>query len=91
MTKQKAPKEKVDPVNLKEQNARHTFTLTFRDLPHFYRVINWMNSQVGKGEDKWTVKGRVKKVLVQQKTVTTKVYVFIDGFDPSNALFLSLI
>lgn len=91
MTKQKAPTEKVHPVNLKEQNARHTFTITFRDTGHFYRVVNWMNSQVGKGGDKWTVQGRVLKTLKQQKTVTSKVYVFVENFDESAASFLSLV
>lgn len=91
MTKQTAPTPKVQPTNLKEQNARHTFMLTFRDQPHFYRVVNWMNAQVGKGSDKWTTQGRILKTLKQQKAVTAKVYVFIDGFDPASALFLSLI
>lgn len=88
MTKQTAP---VQPVNLKEQNARHTFTLNFRDTEHFYKVVNWMNLHVGKGSDKWTTQGRVKKHLMSGKSYSTKVYVFVDQFDESSILFLSLI
>ena len=91
MTKQKAPKEKVQPVNKKEQDARHTFTLTFRDRDHFYKVVNWMNAHVGKGQDKWTTQGRPLRTIKTGKAMTTKVYVFVDNFDPSSTLYLSLV
>jgi hypothetical protein len=85
-------KAKVEPpVNLKEQNATHSFRLTIRDREHFYRVIKWMNENVGKGADKWTIEGRVLKSLKQGKAVDRKIYVFREDFDESSALFLSLI
>ena len=79
------------PVNLKEQNAAHSFRLTIRDREHFYRVVKWMNENVGKGADKWTVEGRVLKSLKQGKSVDRKIYVYRQDFDESSALFLSLI
>ncbi len=92
MTKQKTPKEAITPVNLKEQNACHTFTLTFRDREHFYRVVKWMNDAAGKGKDKWTTQGRVLKPLTSTgKPVTTKIYVFVESFDPQSSLYLSLV
>ncbi len=88
MTKQKNPEV---PVNLKEQNAVHTFRVTIRDRDHFYKLVNWLNENVGKGEDKWTMEGRVLKVLKQGKSATPKIYIFREDFDTSASLYLSLL
>lgn len=79
------------PVNLKEQNAAHTFRVTIRDREHFYKLVNWLNTNVGKGEDKWTMEGRVLKTIKAGKTVSPKIYVFKQDFDPSSSLYLSLL
>ena len=89
MTKQTT--SKAQPVNLKEQNAVHNFRVTIRDREHFYKLVNWLNTNVGKGEDKWTMEGRVLKTLRQGKSVTPKVYIFRQDFDPASAMYLSLI
>lgn len=91
MTKNKAPAPKVQPVNLKEQNARHTFSLTFRDTEHFYRVVNWLNQAVGKGTEKWTCQGHILRHLKTGKPHTSKVYVFVEDFDPASSVYLSLV
>ena len=88
MTKQP---EKVLPVNLKEQNAVHTFRVVIRDREHFYKLVKWLNENVGKGEDKWTMEGRVLKRLKQGTAVNPNIYIFRADFDPSSALYLSLI
>lgn len=82
---------KGTPVNLKEQNAAHTFRITVRDTVHFYKIVNWLNANVGKGEDKWTMEGRVLKSLKMGKTVSPKVYIFKEEFDESASLYLSLL
>ena len=82
---------KDTPVNLKEKNAAHTFRVTIRDRDHFYKLVNWLNDNVGKGEDKWTMEGRVLKSLKQGKPVSPKVYIFRADFDPSSSLYLSLL
>lgn len=82
---------KAPPVNLKEQNASHTFRITIRDREHFYKIINWLNANVGKGEDKWTMEGRVLKTLKQGKSVSPKVYIFKEEFDTESSLYLSLL
>lgn len=89
MNKQKIVKEV--PANLKEKNAAHTFRVTIRDREHFYRLVNWLNVNVGKGEDKWTMEGRVLKTLKGGKTVNPKIYIFIESFDPASSLYLSLL
>lgn len=89
MIKQNAPK--VAPVNLKEQNAVHTFRITIRDPEHFYKLINWLNTNVGKGQDKWTMEGRVLKTLRQGKSVSPKIYIFKEDFDPASSVYLSLL
>lgn len=81
---------KTLPVNLKEQNAAHTFRLVVRDREHFYKLVNWLNENVGKGADKWTMEGRVLKRL-KAGTVSPNVYIFRQDFDPTSALYLSLI
>lgn len=89
MNKQKALS--VPPVNLKEKNAAHTFRVTIRDREHFYKLVNWLNTNVGKGQDKWTMEGRVLKTLKNGKTISPKVYIFREDFDPSSSLYLSLL
>lgn len=88
MTKQDP---KVIPPNLKEQNAVHTFRVVIRDREHFYLLVKWLNDNVGKGGDKWTMEGRVLKTIRQGKTVNPKIYIFRQDFDPASALYLSLI
>jgi hypothetical protein len=89
MDKQKTAKEA--PVNLKEKNAAHTFRVTIRDTVHFYKIVNWLNANVGKGEGHWTMEGRVLKSLKAGKTISPKVYIMCENFDPGNALYLSLL
>lgn len=88
MTKQT---EKVQPVNLKEQNAVHSFRVIIRDRDHFYKIVKWLNDNVGKGADKWTMEGRVLKRLKAGTTVNPNIYIFRQDFDPSSILYLSLI
>lgn len=79
------------PVNLKEQNATFSFQITIRDTVHFYKVVNWLNANVGKGKNKWTMGGRVLKSLRVGKTVTPTIYIFQQDFDESASLYLSLL
>ena len=88
MTKQT---KKEDPKNFKEQTALHSFRVTIRDRAHFYKIVNWLNANVGKGSDKWTMEGRVLKTISQGKTVNPKIYIFQEDFDDGSALYLSLI
>ncbi len=89
MSTQKTPKD--EPVNLKEKNAVYTFRVTIRDRDHFVKLINWLNTNVGKGKDKWTMEGRVLKTLKQGKTISPKIYIFRPDFDESSSLYLSLL
>ena len=68
-----------------------TFNVTFRDTDHFNKVIKWLNNNVGSGKDCWTINGKVLLHLRRSKQVTRKVSVFVEGFDPSSAVYLSLI
>jgi hypothetical protein len=79
------------PENMKELKAIHTFRVTIRDLNHFYKIVKWLNDNVGKGTENWTMEGRVRKYLKEGKSVNRKVYIYKDDFDPTSALYLSLI
>lgn len=89
MSKKKTKNEEL--VNLKEKNAIHTFRVIIRDREHFYRLVNWLNQNVGKGEDQWTMEGRVLKTLKTGKTVSPNIYIYKEEFDQSSALYLSLL
>jgi hypothetical protein len=89
MNKQKEPK--VEHVNLKEQNALHSFRVTIRDREHFYKIVNWLNDNVGKGEAKWTMEGRVLKTIKAGKTASPMIYIYREDFDSSSSLYLSLL
>lgn len=79
-------------MNLKEQNAAHTFRVTIRDRDHFYKIVNWLNDNVGKGTQRWTMEGRVLKLLKNTgKPVSKLVYIFRQDFDPQSALYLNLL
>ena len=80
-----------EPINLKEKNAIHNFRITIRDRDHFYRLVNWLNENVGKGEDNWTMEGRVLRALKQGKNVSPKIYIFREDFDTTSSLYLSLL
>jgi hypothetical protein len=82
---------KETPDNLKERNALHTFRINIRNREHFYNLVNWLNENVGKGADKWTMEGRVLRSLKEGKPISPKVYIFKEGFDPASALYLSLL
>lgn len=81
---------KVMPINLKAQNSAYTFRLVIRDLEHFYKLVTWLNENVGKGSDKWTMEGKVLKRL-KLGTVSPNIYIFRQDFDPASILYLSLI
>ena len=78
------------PVNLKEQNAAHTVRVVSRDREHFSKLVTWLNENVGKGSDKWTMEGRVLKRL-KSGSANPNIYIFRQDFDPASALYLSLI
>ncbi len=86
-----ASTENTTPVNKKEQNAAHTFRLTIRDRDHFYKIVNWLNTNVGKGEDKWTMEGRALKIIKQGKSLNRAIYIYRQDFDPTSALYLNLL
>lgn len=89
--KTKSNSKELQPVNLKQQNAKHSFNITIRDREHFYKIVTWLNKIVGRGEDKWTMEGRALKSLKMGKSITRKVYVFQEDFDASSALYLSIL
>ena len=81
----------IAPVNLKEQSAKYTFRVTIRDTKHFYKIVNWLNTALGKGTDKWTMEGRALKILKEGKSVSRRIYIYSDDFEESSALYLSLL
>ena len=86
-----APITPTGTTNLKQQNALHTFRITIRDREHFYKIVNWLNVNVGKGEENWTLEGRVLRALKQGKSIDRNVYIFKEDFDTASSLYLSLI
>lgn len=77
--------------NLKEQKATHSFKLVVRDREHFYKIVNWLNVNIGRGKHRWTMEGKVLKAIKSGKTINPKVYIFDEKFDIESAVFLSLL
>ena len=88
MTKLKTP---VEMQNIKELNACHIFRITIRDRQQFYKIVNWLNENVGRGEDNWTMDGRVLRTLKSGKLASPKIYIFREDFDTTSSLYLSLL
>lgn len=82
--------KKEPPPNLKEQNALCAFRITIRDRVHFYKIVNWLISNVGRGSDKWTMEGNILRRLVSGP-VSPMIYIFKPDFDQESAVFLSLL
>jgi len=92
--KEKVVKEKVEkepPLNLKEKNAIHTFRVNIRDREHFYKITDWLNKNVGRGNENWTMEGRVLKALKDGRSPNPKIYIFRQDFDPTSSLYLTLL
>lgn len=79
------------PLHPKEATAKHVFRITVRDTVHFYKIVRWLNDNVGRGRTMWTMEGRVLRGLKDGKSVTRKVFIYIDEFDTSAAMYLSLL
>lgn len=88
MTNSKSPK--VLP-NLKDQNAAHSFRVTIRDRDHFYKLIKWLNTNVGKGSEHWTMEGRPLAALKAGRNPSPKIYIFRPDFDPASGFYLTLL
>jgi hypothetical protein len=79
------------PANLKEKRAAFSFRITIRDRDHFYKIIHWLNKNVGKGEEKWTMEGRILKSIKSGKPVSPMIYIFKEDFEEDSSLYLSLL
>ena len=84
-------KQKQIPENLKEKRASHSFVVTIRDKSHFNAIVKWMNTNVGRGKERWTAGGRILRQLQAGKKVNATFYVFDPAFDVASALYLNLI
>lgn len=72
----------------------HRFKMTFRDTDHFYKVVSWLNINVGRAtanKKYWTISSKVLKELKRGEPVTVTVQVFKEDFDvDETSLFLNL-
>jgi hypothetical protein len=77
--------------NLKEEQAKFSFRVSIRNTEHFYKIVNWLNKNVGKGRDNWTMEGRVLRILKSGRPASPKIYIFTENYDPQTSLYLSLL
>lgn len=82
---------KVQPQNLKELCATYTFSILFRDMEHFKRVISYLNKMVGRGTESWTIEGKIQRHLRRGISIKRKIYIFKKDFDESIAIYLTLL
>lgn len=70
----------------------HTFDITLRDVDHFYKVVKWLNKHVGMGKSHWQMRyGKILRHLKEGKTVNQTVLIYVDSFDTTSALYLTLL
>jgi hypothetical protein len=81
----------VELINLKRQNALQTFRIKIRDRTHFYKIVNWLNDNIGKGPNLWTMEGHPLKRIKEGVPVNPEIYLFKETVDSESILFLSLI
>lgn len=79
------------PIDRNAQLASHSSDITISGLSQFYRIVNWLNKNVGQGSKYWTMNGRPMRQIKRNGVVTVTIYVFDQSFDPSNFILLNLI
>lgn len=77
--------------NVKAKRSLHTFNITVRDKAHFDKLIIWLNQNVGRGANSWSMEGRILKTLKRGKPITTQIYIFNPEIEKDVALFLTLL
>ena len=76
--------------NLKEKNAVSKIPLIFRSKDHFYKIVNYLNVEVGKGEQFWTMAGRPLRRLKSFGKAETTLYIYVEC-SPELGVYLSLL
>jgi len=80
----------MEPFNPKEIGAKVVFKVLIRDRTHFYKIVHWLNDNVGEGSENWRMEGRPLRNLIEGP-ITRHVYIYVDGFDSSCSMYLNLI
>ena len=78
------------PENMKEKNARAKIPLSFRSKDHFYKIVNYLNTELGKGEQFWTMAGRPLRRIKATGHAESVVYIYVDH-PPEFGVYLSLL
>lgn len=66
-------------------------TLTIRDKAHFKKVVNWLNTNIGKGKEHWTASGKILKKLRYGKSVSTTFFFANEEDSRQVASFVALL
>lgn len=78
-------------ISAARQENSFSCTLTIRDRMHFKKVINWLNSNIGKGKEHWTCTGKVLRKLRYGKPVTTQFHFANEEASKQVASFVALL
>lgn len=62
-----------------------------RDLDHFYRIVRWLNSNIGRGQSNWTMRGRARRSILRGDRNLTILINSDINIEESCGLYLSLI
>jgi hypothetical protein len=79
------------PVSKFEELALYSFTLTIRDRTHFYKITEWMNSNIGISEKNWAMAGRPLKQIKKGLSPTIRVYIMNNKADENDLSYLKLL
>lgn len=78
-------------VTVEKDSDLMKINIAFRDRDHFYKVVKWLNTNVGHGKDNWTIDGRILRLLKRSQVVNRAVIIRSPSFQKDDALYLSLL
>ena len=47
----------MNKISKRSESAVYSFRISFRDKEHFYKIIHWLNQNLGKGRQYWELSG----------------------------------
>lgn len=85
-----------NPTDIGTAPECKTIPVTFRDRKHFYAVVGWLNTHIGRGKENWTIHGRPLKTIKKMEQGIQKPCKFnitvknVEALTEEDALYLNM-
>ena len=64
------------PIGSNSERAVHSFGMLFQSTSQFYKVVNFLNKNVGYGRENWTTSDQPKKKIKRDGNANVRIYIF---------------